>query len=352
MNCNQKKIPLVFLQDVTGFMVGSKSEHGGIIKDGAKISKSKGNGVPLIRMRDTYGVDMYRLYITLAANYDVEMDFRDEDIYQLEKKFNKFKEVISDSLSTKLKKYEDFNDLQKWLVSRFYSKAKEYFLMFDEMRIREAYVSILYEFLNDINYFERRSDKKSLNEVIRFISKDYILLMTPATSHICEEFWSLLKEKNYVSLSSFETNCEDFIKTELEDKESIIENIISSVYRFKESKNIKNLSKVSIVQASDIRFKLFDAINENLKKTKNIKEIFTNLNKDFSSESKFYMKFVPKTFKEGLSYYMNKKDEKLFLDNLVDFFKNEFSCDVIVISNDDLETQVNALPGELGIILE
>ncbi|MGI9545655.1 MAG: acyl-CoA carboxylase subunit beta, partial [Flavobacteriaceae bacterium] len=36
-NCNQKKIPLVFLQDVTGFMVGSKSEHGGIIKDGAKM---------------------------------------------------------------------------------------------------------------------------------------------------------------------------------------------------------------------------------------------------------------------------------------------------------------------------
>ena len=37
MNCNQKKIPLVFLQDVTGFMVGSRSEHGGIIKDGAKM---------------------------------------------------------------------------------------------------------------------------------------------------------------------------------------------------------------------------------------------------------------------------------------------------------------------------
>ena len=37
-NCNQKKIPLVFLQDVTGFMVGSKSEHGGIIKDGAVMS--------------------------------------------------------------------------------------------------------------------------------------------------------------------------------------------------------------------------------------------------------------------------------------------------------------------------
>ena len=45
MNCNQKKIPLVFLQDVTGFMVGSRSEHGGIIKDGAKMVNAMSNSV-------------------------------------------------------------------------------------------------------------------------------------------------------------------------------------------------------------------------------------------------------------------------------------------------------------------
>ena len=44
-NCNQKKIPLVFLQDVSGFMVGSKSEHGGIIKDGAKMVNAVANSV-------------------------------------------------------------------------------------------------------------------------------------------------------------------------------------------------------------------------------------------------------------------------------------------------------------------
>lgn len=44
-NCNQKKIPLVFLQDVTGFMVGSRSEHGGIIKDGAKMVNAVANSV-------------------------------------------------------------------------------------------------------------------------------------------------------------------------------------------------------------------------------------------------------------------------------------------------------------------
>jgi acetyl-CoA carboxylase carboxyltransferase component len=45
MNCNQKKIPLVFLQDVSGFMVGSRAEHGGIIKDGAKMVSAMANSV-------------------------------------------------------------------------------------------------------------------------------------------------------------------------------------------------------------------------------------------------------------------------------------------------------------------
>jgi acetyl-CoA carboxylase carboxyltransferase component len=45
MNCNQKKIPLLFLQDVTGFMVGSRAEQGGIIKDGAKMVNAVANSV-------------------------------------------------------------------------------------------------------------------------------------------------------------------------------------------------------------------------------------------------------------------------------------------------------------------
>jgi len=45
MNCNQKRIPLLFIQDVSGFMVGSRSEHGGIIKDGAKLVNVMSNSV-------------------------------------------------------------------------------------------------------------------------------------------------------------------------------------------------------------------------------------------------------------------------------------------------------------------
>jgi acetyl-CoA carboxylase carboxyltransferase component len=64
MNCNQKKIPLVFLQDVTGFMVGSRSEHAGIIKDGAKMVNAVANSVVpkfTIVVGNSYGAGNYAM---------------------------------------------------------------------------------------------------------------------------------------------------------------------------------------------------------------------------------------------------------------------------------------------------
>jgi acetyl-CoA carboxylase carboxyltransferase component len=64
MNCNQKKIPLLFLQDVSGFMVGSRAEHGGIIKDGAKMVNAMANSVVpkfTIIIGNSYGAGNYAM---------------------------------------------------------------------------------------------------------------------------------------------------------------------------------------------------------------------------------------------------------------------------------------------------
>lgn len=64
LNCNQKKIPLVFLQDVTGFMVGTRAEHGGIIKDGAKLVNAVANSVVpkfTVIVGNSYGAGNYAL---------------------------------------------------------------------------------------------------------------------------------------------------------------------------------------------------------------------------------------------------------------------------------------------------
>ncbi|PJB15206.1 MAG: methylcrotonoyl-CoA carboxylase [Flavobacteriales bacterium CG_4_9_14_3_um_filter_32_8] len=64
MNCNQKKIPLLFLQDVSGFMIGSRSEHGGIIKDGAKMVSAQANSVVpkfTVIIGNSYGAGNYAM---------------------------------------------------------------------------------------------------------------------------------------------------------------------------------------------------------------------------------------------------------------------------------------------------
>jgi acetyl-CoA carboxylase carboxyltransferase component len=64
MNCNQRKVPLVFLQDATGFMVGSRSEHGGIIKDGAKMVNAMANSVVpkfTVIMGNSFGAANYAM---------------------------------------------------------------------------------------------------------------------------------------------------------------------------------------------------------------------------------------------------------------------------------------------------
>lgn len=75
MNCNQKKIPLIFFQDVTGFMVGSKSEQGGIIKDGAKMVSAMANStVPKLTfiVGNSYGAGNYAM---CGKAYDPRMIF-------------------------------------------------------------------------------------------------------------------------------------------------------------------------------------------------------------------------------------------------------------------------------------
>ena len=64
MNCNQRKVPLVFLQDVSGFMVGSRAEHGGIIKDGAKMVNAVANSVVpkfTVIIGNSYGAGNYAM---------------------------------------------------------------------------------------------------------------------------------------------------------------------------------------------------------------------------------------------------------------------------------------------------
>ncbi len=127
MNCNQKKIPLVFLQDVTGFMVGSKAEHGGIIKDGAKMVNAVANSVVpkiTIIVGNSYGAGNYAMCgkaydprfiyaypnakISVMGGSQASSVLLDIKVRQMEKQGKKFSEEDKKKLLDEIiKSYED-----------------------------------------------------------------------------------------------------------------------------------------------------------------------------------------------------------------------------------------------------
>ena len=335
---------------------------GMLIKNGEKISKSKGNGIPLIRIKERYGVDLYRLYIALASNYESEMNFRDDDIFQLEKRFEKLKSYIKKSLKYEKKNINDFSKLQKWLISRFYYYIENYFQFMKELRIREAFVGIIYEFLNDISYLQRRTNLDETLSALRFILKDYLLVLTPAIPHFSEEINEKLlttsnkkieKKSAFISIQKFETNPKEFRNKKLEEIELIVSELITNITKQKEYKNIQQLKSITIIQAKNERFKLFDELKKLLKDNTEINNIFSTLNKKFPEENKFIKKFVPKTLGSGLSTYLKKEDEFKLLNSITEFLKKEFNCENIkIIKEDNNKNEISIIPTKPGIILE
>ncbi len=326
---------------------------GMLIKDGEKISKSKGNGIPLVQVPKVYGADLYRLYVALAANFDVEMDFREDDIKQLERKFDRWKDLISRAIEFDEVSYESLDEIDKWLVSKFYSRVEEYFENFENMRMRESFVSIFYEFMNEINYHERRTSEDRTLRVLRFLAKDYILLMSPTVSHIAEEFWSKLGERGFSSTSSFNTDVSKYINLEIEDLEEIISELVTLISREIEKK--EKVSKIKIVQAQKSRFELFDKLKELLEVDgkPDFKKIMGELMKDFSEDKKFIQKFVPKTLGSGLSAYLSREEENELILSVLGFLKDEFKIEFEVVTAEDVEMNSGSLiPGRPQIILE
>jgi leucyl-tRNA synthetase len=316
-----------------------------MIKDGSKISKSKGNGIPLIQVREKYGVDVYRLYCAGAASFDAQMDFRDEDVAQLERKFAVWKQYMFDARAVTPK--SDLGGADNWLISKFYSRAKEYFVSMKDLKVREAYIQILYEFLNDITYHERRTSTENTISVLAHIYKEYVTLMTPVVPHIAEEIL-----EGAASFSAFTADCDYKIDKNAEDIENIAQNLISNIAQLKAKKNMTDLHTITLVQATEHKFKLFDALKTKLSETREFKVIMQSLMSEFGSDSKFIQKFVPKTLSDGLDAYLSKTDEVKYLESIKTFLETEFDCSVIIVSEDSHERAVAAIPGRPVVVLD
>ena len=319
-----------------------------MIREGQKISKSKGNVIPLAKVSELYGVDLFRLYCAINADFASVINWREQDVDALKKRFNALVDVFENSTGVDVAelKEEEFTHTDRWLLSRFYRRLKESIELFEAFRIREAGINLVFNLLNDIRYYERRESPEKRRRIIRNVIEDWLLILSPIVPHICEEEWHKLHH-SFISLQSLPELKEAFIDDRVEREEEYLVSLIA---------DIKEILKIARIVPTKIYVYTADADTENWKwevfraikdlpERDKIKEAM-KLRKDKST-----VDFVKRLMKSNLVYF--KLSEEEILEREKAYLTKEFGCEIGINEEHDPKRKKRfAIPLKPAIYVE
>ncbi len=204
-----------------------------VIREGAKMSKSKGNVLPLVEIPRKYSADLYRLYITYAADLPTVVDWREEQVLSVLRRLRDFWRIALEIINRgKITKPNSVSMPTKWLLSKFNSiilKATDYL---ENYRFRDYVQEAFFNMLNILELYRRMS--LSIVEEERYwaeysILEKWLKLLSPVIPHITEELWNKLGHQGFLSTESWPKPDLTLINKDIESAINIVERTISDV---------------------------------------------------------------------------------------------------------------------------
>jgi leucyl-tRNA synthetase len=200
------------------------SFHGLVVSEGQKMSKSKGNVVTLLHVKQNYGADVFRFYLTQSTNIQGTFDWRESEAQNAKKAVERLYAEISEAIEKRKK-----GDINPLFVHRFNKIVKEATEKIGDMKLREYNNLVVYDALNLIRDAKNSLNEKELYAFYNLIAEDWIKLLSPVCPHISEELWFKLGNKNFVSLEPWPKADLSKINPELEKNEAKLEKIIGDI---------------------------------------------------------------------------------------------------------------------------
>ncbi len=318
--------------------------NGLMIREGAKISKSKGNVIPLAHISSQYGVDLFRLYCAAAADLDTVMDWRESEVASLKRRFERFVSIIDESVEEDVPKEFDYYD--RWLLSRFYRRYKESVELMKNLRIRDAVLNMMFRFLNDIKAYEKRAGMNRRRKVVRKIMEDWLIIVSPIVPHIAEEFWHRLGYKSYISLERLRKPKDEFIDEMIENEMDFVDSLLQDIREIVEVAKIKP-KKIYIYTSPAWMWKILKEIND--AKPKDAMRIAMKIYVNAPRED--VAKFVKRVLKEKIKY--REIDEVQALMREREYIERETGAKVFINSDyDPVGKKKMALPTKPAIYIE
>ena len=309
--------------------------------NGKKMSKSTGNIIDPIKIMEEYGADTVRWYMLYASPVWTPLKFDVEGLKEVHSKFfnplrNSYNffaiyanaDKITD-INTCRVEYNDREDIDKWLLSKYNKLIKEVTEAYDEYDLNKV-VKLITDFTSiDLsNWYIRRNrdrfwdnlmttSKKSVYmttyEVLEGLSK----LIAPIASYTAEEIYTNLTGNTSVHLSDFPVCNEELINLKLEEKMDLVRDLISIGRNVREESKIKVRQPISEILLDKKKEKVIGELTSLIKEELNVKEVI------YTDDLSTYMNFMVKpNFKEV---------GKLFGKNIGEFskFVSEFTSEDI-----------------------
>ncbi|MEM4313722.1 MAG: class I tRNA ligase family protein, partial [Thermoplasmata archaeon] len=306
---------------------------GMLISEGAKMSKSKGNVIPLAIITERYSADLFRLYIITNADFDTLLDWKEVEVKSLSKKLERFQQILEESIG--INRDIELNDNDIYLLSVFKMRLKNCIENMEKYRFREAIIEIFFNFLNDIKDYEKMEGIERRKILISKLMEIWLRSLSPVIPHIAEEYWHRLGHDNFISLEKYPKpeEIENVLKKEVKSKiqhdemyvvlkRNYIENIL---------KDIKNIIKVSGITPNKIY--IYTANQRIRYLTKLVKNDREKAFKEAKDE--FEINLLKQIIKQRIFDKDCLENEREIIEESKNYLERELNCKVIVDSDED-----------------
>jgi len=224
-----------------------------VIVEGVKMGKSKGNVIPLAKVQEDFGADVFRLYMSHQAEFGTKMDWKAAEVYSTKKQLERFYDMFLQLSENK--KFKPTLQTEIFL-SKFTRKIKESMDYINNFNLRKYMQVAFYDVMNEIIKYKE-------NRITPEVLRQWLILLSPVIPHMCEELWEKLKDKEeFVSLAKWPKIDEKLIKPDIEEIEEYLDNLITDIEQVISLSKIKK-PNIYLYTAEDWKWNILGILKNN-----------------------------------------------------------------------------------------
>ncbi|MFO7835660.1 MAG: leucine--tRNA ligase [Candidatus Thorarchaeota archaeon] len=243
----------------------SLNEH--VIMEGSKMSKSKGNVIPLVEIPKKYGADVYRIYAISAAEPGSLMDWRESDVPAVKNRLRQFQDIIDRFGGRGAVEFETTEDLTtptRWLLSKVNSAVANCGEYIDSLKLRDYAIHVTSDMIRTVNEYLNRSEvpTEERNKAMEYVADLWVRLIAPLAPHAAEEMWEKMGHDDYVSLALWPEADNNLIDSLAEQAHGIVKRAIDDVKEIMKLLKDETPEQVHLYVSPQWKFDALDSVEK------------------------------------------------------------------------------------------